>query len=182
MNSRTPNFLAKLDVIQAELKQYEEKQDKMVRDAKADIGIWSSYSVGEARQRFWDAFESGKMFAQRQTFWQMIYTVMSSREDNLVSLVLEWLITSLMNFTLALLGSLFFYIFSLGAMVWSYKPDPVSAFSFFVLGFIGAASVVAGYLLALYGMAASGVYVVGKVLVRNRLEQGYDQRRRYRLD
>ncbi|EGZ30284.1 hypothetical protein PHYSODRAFT_323692 [Phytophthora sojae] len=86
--------------------------------------------------------------------------VLSARDEDILSTVLNWVFVAVINFTTGLLGALFYFLFSLVNMVYSYQPDPLSATAFVVLGFIGPASVV-----------ASGVYVVGKVVVRDALEQ-----------
>jgi len=38
-------------------------------DAKAELGLWSDAGIGEGRKLFWGAFEQGKVFGRRQTFW-----------------------------------------------------------------------------------------------------------------
>ncbi|ETL78964.1 hypothetical protein L917_20287 [Phytophthora nicotianae] len=147
-----------------------EREDKM-KKARSYVGLWSDFGLADLRSRFWNAFEKGKIFAQQQTFYHMIMRVLSARDEDVLSMVLNWVFVAVMNFTTGLLGALFYFFFSLVNMVFSYQPDPLSATAFVVLGFIGAASVVASYLFAIYGMVASGVYVVGKVVVRDALEQ-----------
>ncbi|GMF37676.1 unnamed protein product [Phytophthora fragariaefolia] len=147
-----------------------EREDKM-KKARSYVGLWSDFGLADVRARFWSAFEKGKIFAQQQTFYHMIMRVLSARDEDVLSMVLNWVFVAVMNFTTGLLGALFYFFFSLVNMVYSYQPDPLSATAFVVLGFIGAASVVASYLFAIYGMVASGVYVVGKVVVRDALEQ-----------
>jgi hypothetical protein len=41
-------------------------------EAKAAVGIWSSYGVAEVRERFWKAYQDGKDLAKRMTFWVCI--------------------------------------------------------------------------------------------------------------
>ncbi|CAI5745684.1 unnamed protein product [Peronospora destructor] len=124
----------------AELARAEREQEDKMKKARAYVGLWSDFGLADLRARFWSAFERGKIFAQQQTFYHMIMRVLSARDEDVLSMILNW-------------------------------PDPLSATAFVVLGFIGAASVVASYLLAIYGMVASGVYVIGKVVVRDALEQ-----------
>jgi len=143
------------------------QRDEKLREAKGHVGLWSDFGFMEARDRFWSAFESGKVFAQRQTFWQFFYSLMSSREEGLVGQVLHWILMTIINFTLGLLGSLFYFVFSLATMVYSYNPDPVSGTAFYVLALLGGASLVASYLFAIYAVAIGSVYVVGKVVIRN---------------
>lgn len=155
----------------AALADAEARREKQMKEAKAMVGLWSDFGLSEARERFWSAFDKGKLFAQQQTFYHMIMRVLSARDEDVISTVLNWIVVAVMNFTTGLVGSVFYYAFSLMAMVWSYSPDPLSAAAFFAIGLIGAASVVASYLLAMYGMVASGAYVVGKMVVRDAIEQ-----------
>ncbi|CAI5737476.1 unnamed protein product [Hyaloperonospora brassicae] len=155
----------------AELSRREQEQEDKMKKARSYVGLWSDFGLADVRARFWSAFEKGKLFAQQQTFYHMIMRVLSARDEDVLSMVLNWVFVAVMNFTTGLLGALFYFFFSLVNMVFSYQPDPLSAATFVVLGFIGAASVVASYLFAIYGMVATGVYVVGKVVLRDALEQ-----------
>ncbi|KAG7396231.1 hypothetical protein PHYBOEH_002611 [Phytophthora boehmeriae] len=155
----------------AEVARTEQEREDKMKKARSYVGLWSDFGLADLRARFWGAFEKGKIFAQQQTFYHMIMRVVSARDEDVLSMVLNWVFVAVMNFTTGLLGALFYFFFSLVNMVFSYQPDPLSATAFVVLGFIGAASVVASYLFAIYGMVASGVYVVGKMVVRDALEQ-----------
>ncbi|KAF0698517.1 Aste57867_10884 [Aphanomyces stellatus] len=155
------------DAARAKLNALEAARDAKMRDAKAYVGLWSEYGLDEARTRFWAAFESGKVFASRQTFWQMVFSVLQSREENILSLVFHWAFVALINFTFGLIGSLFYFTISLVSMVLTYNPDPFSAVAFVGLALLGGVSVIATYLIALYAMAASSVYVVGKMAAQN---------------
>ncbi|CAK4465597.1 unnamed protein product [Aphanomyces euteiches] len=158
---------AVVDKARAKLDKLEASRDAKMREAKAYVGLWSDYGLDEARSRFWAAFESGKVFASRQTFWQMVFSVLQAREENVVSLIFHWAFTAIINFTFGLIGSLFYFTFSLLSMVFTYNPDPFSAVAFIALALLGGVSVVASYLLAMYAMAASSVYVVGKIAAQN---------------
>lgn len=163
----------------SKLAQMDAEREAKMKQARQYVGIWSDYGMADLRNRFWDAFDKGKVFAQQQTFYQMLMHVLSSREEDVVSTLVQWVFTALINFTTGLLGSLFYFFFSLLSMVYSYQPDPFSALAFFVLGFVGAASVISAYLIGMYGLVAGGTYAVGKMLLRDAmLEQ--EQRQRLR--
>lgn len=153
--------------------ELQNQRTERLRKANGYVGIWSKYGMQDVRERFWSAFESGKVFAQRQTFWQMFMSLLSSREEHLLSVALQWVFTALINFTLGLLGALFYFVFSLASMVWSYEAGPLSGAAFYVLALLGGTSMVATYLMGLYGMAAGGVYVVGKFVLKNAIR--YEQ-------
>lgn len=161
---------------QAVVDELQAKKAEMLREANGYVGLWSEYGLQEVRERFWNAFEAGKVFATRQTFWQMFMSLLSSRDEYFLTTLLQWVLTALINFTLGLLGSLFYFIFSLASMVYSYQPDPLSAIAFYVLSFIGGASLVATYLAGIYGVAAGGILLVGKIAIKNSIQ--YRQRQR----
>lgn len=163
-----------------EMDRFDALREAKMKEAKAFVGLWSDFGMADVRARFWGAFDKGKLFAQQQTFYHMLVRVLSARDEDVVSTVLNWVFVALTNFTTGLVGALFYFVFSLVHMVFSYQPDPLSAFAFVVLGVVGGASVIASYLLAMYGMVASGVYVIGKVIVRDALEQ--EQRQRLRQE
>lgn len=167
-----------LNEYQSILSDYERQQQAEIRKAKHEIGIWSSYGLKELRERFWSIFDSAKVFAQRHTFWQMVYRVLAgSRDDNILSLVIEWIFTSLVNFTFSLIGSFFYFFATLFEFLASYQVDFINGVLFGTLALLGAASVIVSYLLGLYGMAISGMYVMTKAAVREIEFQ--EQRRRY---
>ncbi|OQR85311.1 hypothetical protein ACHHYP_11960 [Achlya hypogyna] len=168
-----------VDETQAKLDVLEAAREAKMRAAKAYVGLWSDYGLDEARSRFWSSFESGKMFASQRTFWQMIFTVLDSREENVYSIVIQWIFVTIINFTFGLVGSLFYFTFSVISMVFTYQPDPLSATAFIALSLIAAASLVATYLLGIYAMAAGAVYGVGKMAANSaRLEHERQSRLR----
>lgn len=172
-----PDRQKKADVLQVEVDRLDAIREQKMRQAKAYVGLWSDFGMSEVRQHFWNAYEQGKLFAQEQTFYHMIMTVFSSRNEDMLGTLLHWILTALFNFTTGLIGSLFIFFYNLVSMVFTFQPDPLSGFAFIVMGLIGAASVIASYLLGIYGMVASGAYVVGKVMIRDALEQEQQRQR-----
>jgi 5-carboxymethyl-2-hydroxymuconate isomerase len=156
---------------QKELEQLDFVREQKMKQAKAYVGLFSEYGMSEIRQRFWDAYNKGKMFAQQQTFYQMFFRILSGQDEEFWSTIFNWIFVALVNFTTGLIGSLFYFFFSLIGMIYSYQPDPWSGTAFFILGLIGATSIIASYLFALYGMVVSGIYVVGKIIIRDAIEQ-----------
>ena len=166
------------DLLHREIAKMDALREQKMKAAKHHVGLWSEMGMAEVRSRFWSAFDDGKVFAKQQTFYHMLMDVFSSREEEVLSTVLNWVLVAVVNFTTGLIGSLFFFAFSAISMVWSYQPDPLSATAFVVLALLGAGSVVAGYLLAIYGVVGSGIYVVGKAAARNAIEQERRERLR----
>jgi hypothetical protein len=172
----------KLEVVaehQAKVNELDAQRQELLRKANSVVGLWSEYGMQDVRQRFWTSFEGGKVFAKRQTFWQMFYTLFNTKE-NVASIFLEWIMIALLNFTLGLIGSLFYFMFSLGNLIFSYNSDPFTGLAFFLISLLGGASVVATYLLGIYGLGAGGVYVIGKVALRGAAIKYEEEQRRLR--
>ena len=60
-----------------------EERSKRLRSARSKLGIWSESGVGQVKETFWQAFGRGKLFAQRQTLWDVLFSTMRSRDDNM---------------------------------------------------------------------------------------------------
>lgn len=163
---------------QRDLDAAERDRDNALRKARSVIGIWSDQGVDEARSLFWQSYSDGKLFAQRQTFWDMIFTALDSRNSNVWGLVLRWLFTFVSNFTAGMLGALFIFTWRVLWFLWQYSPNIISGAAFFVVAVFAAVSTVAAYLVGLYGAAAGGVYVVAKMRNLAIDNGGGDPRRR----
>lgn len=76
------------------------------------------------------SFEKGKVFAQRQTFWDAVNTVLYSRqEESWVGFAIKWMFTIAINFTLGMLGAAIYFAFALWGVVTSYDPNVVTGTS-----------------------------------------------------
>ena len=70
----------------------------------------------------------GKDFAKRSSMWDLIFMGWRwGRDEQLVTVVLRWLMQLLMNFTLGLIGALFVFVWRLWGLIAAYKPDPLTA-------------------------------------------------------
>ena len=72
------------------------------------------------------SFESGKIYGRRQTFWDVVMRLFSSRDRNFLSLLLELIFTVAINFTAGMFCSRFIFVFRLPWLVASYQPSLVS--------------------------------------------------------
>lgn len=77
-----PPYDQQVPLRKEELAHAQARYDAAVREhnalrseAKAAVGIWSQYGVDEVRERFWKAYQSGKDFAKRMTFWDVMFGV-----------------------------------------------------------------------------------------------------------
>ncbi|KAK9862020.1 hypothetical protein WJX84_004250 [Apatococcus fuscideae] len=122
---------------------FDQQQKQKISDAKAELGLWSDAGLEESRLLFWQSFNSGKVFAQRQTFWDTLVNVIFTRDRNVISMAIELLCTVVINFTAGMFISVFAFVFSLPSMLMSYQPSWWSGLGFFVVSLIGACSVIA---------------------------------------
>ncbi|KAK9839900.1 hypothetical protein WJX74_000074 [Apatococcus lobatus] len=161
---------------------FDQQQKQKISNAKASLGLWSDSGLEESRQLFWQSFNSGKVFAQRQTFWDTVVNIIFARERNAISMVLELLCTAVINFTAGMVISIFAFVAQLPAMLLSYQPSWWSGLGFFVVSLIGACSVIAGFLLALWGSGTAAIYsIVYLANTNGRLEGGRGYRRPQRI-
>lgn len=61
------------DIANNELKYQQSEEQRIIADAKSNVGIFSSFGVEEARDMFWRRFSDGKNFAKRQTMWDAMF-------------------------------------------------------------------------------------------------------------
>ncbi|KAK9811408.1 hypothetical protein WJX72_003432 [[Myrmecia] bisecta] len=160
----------------AVLVQQEKERDKRISDAKAELGLWSELGLHESRALFWRSFESGKVFARRQTFWDTVVNIMTARERNALTMALELLFTALINFTVGMFVSVFAFVFRLPSLLMSYQPSLVSGLTFFAVSFVGAVSVVLGFLGLLYATSATALYAAASLVASTRRVEGGGQR------
>lgn len=149
------------------------ESDALKSEAKSQVGIWSQYGVDEVRERFWTAYQSGKDFAKRMTFWDVMFGVGGGRRDEeLVATLLRWLGQIMMNFTIGLVSALFSFAFSLVGMLWEYKVSYLSGALFFAVAMSGASAMVFTFVGGMYATAVGGVMYVTRAAQNARIEGG----------
>lgn len=153
------------------------EREALASEAKSHVGIWSQYGVDEVRERFWKAYQSGKDFAKRMTWWDVMLGVGGGRDEELYVTLLRWLGQIMMNFTIGLISALFSFMFSLIAMLWEYKTSMLSGALFFVVAMSAASAMVATFIGGMYGAAVGGVYAIAQGASNARLEGGRGQQR-----
>ena len=146
-------------------------RNELVSEAKSMVGVWSTYGVEEVRKRFWDAYQSGKDFAKRMTFWDMMFVgVGRGRDEEAWVSMMKWVGQIMMNFTVGLMSALVSFCFSLVSMIWEYKTSLASGAAFFFVAMSGASAMVALFIGGMYGTAVGGVFVLAKQAQNARLE------------
>ena len=143
-------------------------------------GLWSDAGLEESRELLWDNFKSGKAFAQRQTFWDAIFTLIQNRnkEEFFLSSLLQIVATAVVNYSIGTALGIFSFILRLPSLVSSFAPSWPSAILFFVVASVAALSLLISYLTLLVTGGAAIVVTTFTVVneYRGQLEAG--ERRR----
>lgn len=173
----------RMEISKSNLDQIRKEGNDKMSDAKSVAGIFSELGVGEAKDYFWEKFDSGKRFAKRQSMWDAFFIAMRSvtrgRDESFIEYAMKVLMQILVNFSMGLVMALIFFVIGLWSLVRSYQPDPLTALIFFVTATCAAFSFVATYLFVIYGAAATSVYGVAKFAETNmRIEGGGNNNRR----
>jgi len=126
------------------------ERNALVSQAKASVGIWSAYGIEETRAQFWQTFQEGKDMGKRMTFYDMIFSMFNSRDENAGSFFARWAIRILMNYTIGMLVAVVRFLFQLGSIVWSYSPNFLSGSLFFAVAAFSACSLIGAFILLMY--------------------------------
>lgn len=150
---------------QSELRSLQNDFAAVSSEAKQTVGLFSEYGVQEVRELFWAQFASGKDFAKRSSWYDLIFMGIGSmgRDESLMEFALRFLMNMLINFTMGLIGALIGFYWYLWGVISSYEPNFLVALSFFMLASTAATSMVVSYLVGLYSAAAGSVFVAAKI-------------------
>jgi len=176
-NEMVPPRQRTVDEARGRLDAAVRERDALISEAKSNVGIWSEYGVTEVRERFWQAYQSGKDFAKRMTFWDVLLGVGGRRDEEVWVTMLRYVGQIMLNFTIGLLSALVSFAFSLASMLWEYKTSYLSGFLFFAVAMSGASAMVATFIGGMTAVAVGGVYTVLQAASNNARLEGRRQRR-----
>lgn len=97
------------------------------------------------------------------SFWDALFTILNSRDRDWVSMLLNLLLTAVINYTVGSVMAVITFILSLPSFLYSYGAGFFSGTLFFVVASIAGLSLIASYLTLIY---ASGAAVVRQHLTR----------------
>mmetsp|Transcript_27052 Transcript_27052/g.62533 ORF Transcript_27052/g.62533 Transcript_27052/m.62533 type:complete len:296 (+) Transcript_27052:77-964(+) len=158
-----------------------QKRDALLKEARQEVGIWSTIGVSDVRKAFWSAWQSGKDTAARLTMYDVVFAAMRSNEESLASFVLQMVLRYVGNLTIGLISAMFYFIYATYSLVVAYGSSAASGLSFFLLVVVASLSVVGTYLLAIYGTVAGGGVFLVKQMAKSQLEGGSQGGRSQRL-
>eukprot|EP00435_Cladocopium_sp_Y103_P020911 s3598_g5.t1 len=109
----------KVQMARAEVKRVQDHRDWVLSEGRREVGIWSSYGVKDIRRSFWSAWQSGKDFASRMTFYDVLFSV-GSREESIYVMIFRWILQYLANLTFGLVGAFGFFLYNMYCLIVSY--------------------------------------------------------------
>ena len=62
----------------------------------------AGHVAGESKALFWRAFDQGKVFARRQTFWDALFGILASHDKHWLQLLIELIIKTVSRALLVL--------------------------------------------------------------------------------
>lgn len=167
-----------IDEAYARVRALQKERDVSMKEAKGSLGLWSDAGLEESRALLWNSFESGKVFAQRQTFWDSLFTILGSRDRDWVSLLINLLITAIVNYTVGSIMAVITFIFSLPSFLATYSPSFLSGTLFFGVAAVAAMALIASYLTLIYASGAAVVYTTASFVNLQRRRIAYEQQQR----
>ncbi|XRB08969.1 hypothetical protein NFJ02_38g95240 [Pycnococcus provasolii] len=179
-NKLVPKRRRDRDLALRAFKDIEAVRNKKLAKARAKLGLWSDFGVTEARTSFWKSFESGKVFATRQSFWDGFFALLSgaARDESMVEFLIRWFMMGISNFTIGMIMAVCIFCWRLPSLIASFDAGYLSGTFFFAVCAVGAVAVVVTYLLLLTGAAAGTVYVAAKTAGVGNLRLGGGRRQR----
>eukprot|EP00444_Apocalathium_aciculiferum_P009521 CAMPEP_0183387120 /NCGR_PEP_ID=MMETSP0370-20130417/2919_1 /TAXON_ID=268820 /ORGANISM="Peridinium aciculiferum, Strain PAER-2" /LENGTH=319 /DNA_ID=CAMNT_0025565611 /DNA_START=92 /DNA_END=1049 /DNA_ORIENTATION=+ len=146
----------KVAMAQSEVARVQEKRDMFLREARREVGIWSVFGIRDIRSSFWRAWQAGKDMAARWTMFDAMFVMFNSREESMMSTVLQLVLQYIMNLTVGLVGACFYFAYNVYTLIVSYGEPALSGIAFFLLVMVAGVSLVGTYLMAIYGTVAGG--------------------------
>ena len=152
---------------QSELEAAEMHNAAALSEARARVGVFSEYGIQDARTLFWDCYEAGRGFVKRASMMDALFLSinMMQRDESLISVVVNWLFSLAVNFTIGMIGAFVGFAWQMWALLTSYQAGWPAAILFFSLALAAAFSVLVSFIIGLYLTAATTVYVAVKASV-----------------
>lgn len=144
-----------VQMARAEVKRVQVHRDRVLSEGRREVGIWSSYGVQDIRRSFWSAWQSGKDFASRMTFYNVLFTV-GAREESLYIMIFRVIMQYVVNLTMGLIGAFGFFLYNMYCLIVSYGASFLSGLAFFLLAAVAGLSLLSTYLCSLYAVVAGG--------------------------
>lgn len=134
----------------------QQHRDRVLSEARQEVGIWSAFGVQDVRNAFWAAWKSGKDFAARCTMYNAFFMAGGGRQESLYAMIFKLIIQYVVNLTMGLIGAFVYFMYNLYCLIISYGSSVLSGLAFFLLAIMAGLSMLATYLGAMYGAVVGG--------------------------
>jgi len=171
---------AQYKATEADLERAHDRNRAALSAARAEVGVFSEYAVGDARELFWETLRGATEFAKRMSYTDALILAINSmhRDETLFSVVVRWFFQVALNFTVGMLTAFFAFAYHVARLAFSYQPNPLGGAAFVVLALAGAGSILASVVVGMYVATAAASYVTFKLIgPKLRIEQGAQGRR-----
>jgi len=164
---------------QADVARVQAMEQKIVNEARREVGIWSVCGVQDVRDSFWSAWTSGKDIAARYTMMDAMFMMLpGSQEESMMSFFFKLLMQYIINLTMGLIGALFFFVYNVYHLIVSYGEPMLSGLAFFLLVMMAGLATVGTYLGAIYGtVAGGGLFLLKQAAKQAAVEGNHSQGR-----
>jgi hypothetical protein len=162
----------KMEMAQAELNRVMNKVATIKNDARKEVGIWSTFGVREVRDAFWSSWQSGKDFAARMTMYDAMFAMFRSREESMLATILQLFFQYLMNLTLGLVSTFFYFLYSVYTLIQNYGESFLTGLAFFLLVLVAGVATIGTYLFGIFGTVAGGGLFVAKQVAKQAVQDG----------
>eukprot|EP00913_Durusdinium_trenchii_P003072 g2840.t1 len=156
-----------VQMARAEVRRVQDHRDRVLSEGRHEVGIWSSYGVQDVRNSFWKAWQSGKDFASRLTFYNVLFSV-GARDESLYIMIFRVIMQYVVNLTMGLIGAFGFFLYNMYYLILSYGASFFSGLAFFLLATVAGLSLLSTYLCSLYAVVAGG----GAMIVQQAARRG----------
>ena len=153
----------KVQFSRMEAERLEAKRDTILAEGRREVGIWSPFGVQDVRDAFWSAWKSGKDFAARYTTWNAMSFVMRrkfNRDQSLLASIIKLVWQYIMNLTVGLVGSFFYFVYNVYCLLTSYGEPALSGFAFLLLAVVAGMATIAAYIGAMCSVVAGPVFLM----------------------
>ena len=93
-----------------------------------------------------------------------MFALLGGQDRNLAGALVQLIASAVINFTLGMVVSIFYFLAQLPSLIWSYQAGVFSSLAFVLVATVAAVSVIVGFLGLLYGAGAGAVYGVASVM------------------
>lgn len=167
-----------LEPLQYQLNKLSEERNNILKEARAQVGIWSGYGVSMVREHFWDSMEMARGGAARQTKWDAFMMILFDRESTFGEILMRLFVQFFLNLLLYTFFGAIRFMFSVYSVISLFAPSMIEGVAFFLVCGIAAGSVIVGFFAAVGGAVVGTGYIGTRLLLNNAADRRRLRQRR----